>query len=112
MLLGAGREFTMAHPSNVLTIARAEALFASDVSAGATLSRAEATLAIRDAMRAYHGTRGCAAALAAWYGDHPETAAPRMRWARELVEALFTRTVRAEHPPLGAVTASSLARAA
>src|SRR5688572_10440600 len=86
------RGVTMGHRAEVLTIARAEALFASDVSAGTPLSRAEATAAIRRAMRAHRGTRGCAAALATSYGERPETAAPRMRWARSVVESLFRAT--------------------
>ncbi|MEU4423079.1 hypothetical protein AB0F81_20840 [Actinoplanes sp. NPDC024001] len=40
-------------------------------------------------MRAHGGVRGCAADVASEYGDHPETAAPRMRWARALVEELY-----------------------
>jgi len=30
------------------------------------------------------GPRGCAARMAQEFGDHPETAAARMRWARQL----------------------------
>ena len=42
------------------------------------------TAAIRD----YHGVKGCAAVMAAEYGEHPEQAAQRMRWARaELAHA-------------------------
>jgi hypothetical protein len=82
----------MVNSRDVLTIARAEALFVSDVPAGSPLSRDEATAAIRRAMRAHRGSRGCAAELAASYGDHPETAAPRMRWARALVELLYARS--------------------
>jgi hypothetical protein len=44
---------------------------------------------IRSAVRAHGGVRGCAADVAAEYGDHPELAAPRMRWARELVDLLY-----------------------
>jgi hypothetical protein len=78
--------------TNLLTIARAEALFVSDVSAGTPLSRDEATAAIRLAMRTHQGSRGCAAELAASYGERPETAARRMRWARALVESLYQRS--------------------
>jgi hypothetical protein len=31
------------------------------------------------------GIRGCAARMAREFGDHPDTAARRMRWARELI---------------------------
>jgi hypothetical protein len=81
----------MVNSTNLLAIARAEALFVSGVSAGAPLSRDEATAAIRHAVRTHCGSRGCAAEFAAWYGDRPETAAPRMRWARGIVESLFQR---------------------
>jgi hypothetical protein len=80
------------HPTNCLTAARAEALFASDASASAPLSREQAVAAIRWSVRTHGGVRGCAAEMAAAYGKHPETAAPRMRWARTVVESLFTRS--------------------
>jgi hypothetical protein len=82
----------MMNSSDVLAIARAEALFVSDVSAGSPLSRDEATAAIRRAVRTHRGSRGCAAELAASYGEHPETAVPRMRWARAVVESLYQRS--------------------
>jgi hypothetical protein len=78
--------------TSLLTVARAEALFVSDVSATTPLTRREAEAAIRNAVRRHDGTRGCAAVLAVAYGDHPETAAPRMRWARGMVEMLFPPT--------------------
>jgi hypothetical protein len=31
------------------------------------------------------GTRGCAGRMAQEFGDHPEAAAERMRWIRQLV---------------------------
>jgi hypothetical protein len=71
-----------------LTAARAYALFASDLSAWDRPSPAAVTAAITSTVRA-HGTRGCACAAAAAYGEHPETAARRMRWARSLVEDIF-----------------------
>ena len=38
------------------------------------------------------GPRGCAARVAQEFGDHPETAVTRMRWARELAaEAISDR---------------------
>jgi len=35
------------------------------------------------------GSRGCAARVAQEFGDHPEAAILRMRWAREAVEQAF-----------------------
>ena len=31
------------------------------------------------------GTRGCAGVMAQEFGDHPEAAAARMRWARQVI---------------------------
>jgi len=36
------------------------------------------------------GRRGCAAAVAQEFGDHPETAVARMRWVRDQVARLAT----------------------
>jgi len=76
-------------PTDALTAARAEALFVSDLSAAATPTRDESRDAIRRALLRHGGIRGCAAQVAAEYGDHPETAAPRMRWARQVVRSLY-----------------------
>ena len=61
--------------------ARAAALFASDLSTGSRPGRATVKAAIAASVRACGGTRGCVATMATAYGDSPETAAPRMRWA-------------------------------
>jgi hypothetical protein len=75
--------------SDVLAAARAEALFTSDLSASVRPGPGEVAEAIRYAVRRLGGTRGCAAEVAAAYGDYPETAAPRMRWAREVVDRMY-----------------------
>jgi hypothetical protein len=73
--------------SPVTLSSRAEALFTS------TLQRSDrpTTRQIRDAitasLRVHGGSSGCAAALAAEYGEHPETASARMRWALSLAAA-------------------------
>ncbi|GGJ95296.1 hypothetical protein GCM10010123_26350 [Pilimelia anulata] len=72
-----------------LTAARVEALFASDLATGCRAGRRRADAAIRRALRAHGGTRGCLAAMATEYGDHPETAVPRSAWARRLVDRLY-----------------------
>jgi hypothetical protein len=84
---------TSAEPTDVLTAARAEALFTSDVSAASTLNRDEFKDAIRRALLRHGGVRGCAAEVALAYGDHPETAAPRMRWARQVVQCVYAKPV-------------------
>jgi hypothetical protein len=38
------------------------------------------------------GTCGCAEWVAQEFGDHPETAIPRMRWARQVVEEAYLAT--------------------
>jgi hypothetical protein len=77
--------------------ARAAALFASDLPAGSRPSGPVVDAAIAGAIRAYGGTRGCVVAMATAYGDCPETAAPRMRWAREVVVTVYgSRRAEAE----------------
>lgn len=71
-----------------LTIARAEALFASTLSACEPHDRAIVRAAIADAVCHYGGVRGCAAEMAEAFGEHPEWAAARMRWARGAVRPL------------------------
>jgi hypothetical protein len=80
--------------TDLLTSARAAALFASDVSTTEQPSRTQVDAAIKDALRAHGGTRGCTAALAAAYGDYPDLAPSRMRWARRVVATLYDRQVR------------------
>jgi hypothetical protein len=45
----------------------------------------EVAAAIEHAIGACHGIGGCVAEMAAAYGEHPETAARRMRWARTVI---------------------------
>jgi hypothetical protein len=77
--------------TNPLTAARAEALFVSDLSATGQPTAVLVEAAIKHALQTHGGARGCAADLAAAYGDCPELAARRMRWARSLVEELYAR---------------------
>ena len=72
-----------------LSVARAEALFVSDASISDQLTRQQATALISKAVRTYHGVRGCAAEVAAAYGDHPDVAPSRMRWACAVVDVLY-----------------------
>jgi uncharacterized membrane protein len=64
---------------------RAEALFVSPLQPSDTPSPDEVRRAILASYRAYGGAAGCAARCAAEYGEHPDEAAPRMRWALEQV---------------------------
>jgi hypothetical protein len=68
--------------------ARADALFASALQRSDEPSAAQVRLAIT-AVTGMLGTTGCAARVAQEYGEHPETAAARMRWARTAVASAF-----------------------
>ena len=69
-----------------ISAARADALFASALQRSDEPSPAQIDQAIAAAVRAF-GTRGCAGRVAQAYGEHPETAGPRMRWARAAIAA-------------------------
>jgi hypothetical protein len=51
---------------------------------GAQQVRQAVTAAVRE-----YGSRGCAARVAQEFGDHPELAVARMRWARQVVDETF-----------------------
>ena len=85
--------------TTLLSAARAEALFTSQLATGSHPTYDVVETAIRVAVRAHGGVRGCAADVAAEFGDYPEVAAPRMRWARSVVEQLYeVRRARAGRP--------------
>lgn len=82
------------HHLSISTV-RADALFASAIQRGDEPSATQIDQAIAAAVRAF-GARGCAARVAQAYGDHPEAATARMRWARAIVTgATVTRTLEA-----------------
>jgi hypothetical protein len=64
-----------------ISTARADALFASALQRSDEPSAAQVHQAIAAAVAAF-GIKGCAARVAQAYGEHPETAVQRMRWAR------------------------------
>jgi hypothetical protein len=74
--------------SSLLLAARAQALFTSDLSAHCEYTQAEVVAAVRQAFRARDGIGGCAAEVAVAYGQYPETAARRMRWARAVIQGI------------------------
>jgi hypothetical protein len=69
-----------------IATARADALFASALQRSDQPSAAQVHQAIATAVRTF-GTGGCAAQVAQAFGEHPDTAVPRMRWARAAVAA-------------------------
>ena len=66
----------------------ADALFASMLQRSDEPSAGQVREAVAAAMRAYGG-QGCAERVAQEFGDHPETAVARMRWARGVVGKLL-----------------------
>jgi hypothetical protein len=74
--------------SGQLLAALADALFTSDLSARCEHTPIEVATAIRHAIGSHVGIGGCAAEVAAEYGEHPETAARRMRWARAVADGI------------------------
>jgi hypothetical protein len=70
------------------TISAAEALFASSLQPSDRPTVEQVRAAVRESLRRHGGVRGCAALYAAEYGEHPETAPARMRWALALAEQI------------------------
>lgn len=69
----------------MMTEEAAEALFASPLQPSENPTIDEVEGAVRRSLTAFGGARGCAAAVAVEYGDHPDNASARMRWALSLV---------------------------
>jgi len=67
-----------------ISAARADALFVSALQRSDQPSARQVRQAIAAAIAAYGGL-GCAAQVAQAFGEHPDTAATRMRWARTMV---------------------------
>ena len=76
----------MHHPS--ISAVRADALFVSALQRYEHPSAWQVRQAVAAAVRAF-GQRGCAEQVAQEFGDHPEIAVARMRWARELAIQAF-----------------------
>jgi hypothetical protein len=62
---------------------RCDALFASGLQPSDAPTAEMVVQAIRRAVRQF-GPHGCAARMAQEFGDHPDTAASRMRWVRQI----------------------------
>jgi hypothetical protein len=69
--------------------ARADAVFASALQRSAEPTAGQVRRAVAETVRAF-GSRGCAARVAQEFGDHPEAAATRMRWARIAADQAFS----------------------
>ncbi len=71
-----------------LSAARADALFVSALQRSEEPSALHVRQAIAAAVRQF-GDQGCAERVAQEFGEHPELAAARMRWARQAVAEAF-----------------------
>jgi hypothetical protein len=71
-----------------ISAARADALFVSALQRSEELSTGQVRQAVATAVRAF-GSKGCAERVAQEFGDHPDTAVARMRWARTLAAETF-----------------------
>jgi hypothetical protein len=65
-----------------------EALFVSDLQPSQDLQPQQVRAAILRTIRIL-GVRECVARVAQEFGDHPDTAVLRMRWAKELVSQVY-----------------------
>ena len=74
-----------------ISAARADALFVSALQRSEELSTGQVRQAVAAAVRAF-GSRGCAERVAQEFGDHPDTAVARMRWARMVEAEAFSRS--------------------
>lgn len=70
---------------------QADALFASGLQRCDEPSGHQVRQAVATAVREF-GYSGCAARVAQEFGDHPETAVIRMRWARAMSSAAFAES--------------------
>jgi hypothetical protein len=72
-----------------IDIVRSEALFVSACQPSDHPSLGQVQEAISQAVRQF-GIRGCTERVAQEFGDHPDIAGARMRWARQAVAEAFT----------------------
>lgn len=79
--------------------ARYAALFVSGLQRSDAPAAEAVTDAISQTVRQF-GARGCASRMAQEFGDHPEAAAERMRWVRQLAgEPSASASPDASRPP-------------
>jgi hypothetical protein len=84
-----------AHRSTIPAFeADVDALFVSALQRSDELSAGQVRRAVAAAVGAF-GYSGCAERVAQEFGDHPETAVARMRWARAVAGQAFGRLAAA-----------------
>jgi hypothetical protein len=72
-----------------ISAVRADALFVSALQRSDEPSARQVRQAVAAAVAAFGGL-GCAERVAQEFGDHPETAVSRMRWARTIAAEAFS----------------------
>ena len=77
---------------------RADAVFASALQVSQIPDAGQVKRAIAVAVRQFGG-RGCTARVAQEFGEHPELAATRMRWALQVVADAFGGPGICQPPP-------------
>ena len=97
-------------PPDNITAVRCEALFVSALQPSDAPSAPRVREEIRRTVRDL-GSNGCAARVAQEFGDHPEAAIRRMRWARAAVEFAFRGRPARGNTAWGNVARRNLARA-
>jgi hypothetical protein len=90
-------------------VLQADALFASALQRSDELSLSQIRRAVAAALHGY-GAAGCAGRVAQEFGDHPEAAAVRMRWARTAVAALERQSSGPGVRPIAAASNSASGR--
>ncbi len=89
---------TVHHPR--ISAIRTDALFVSALQQSDEPTGRQVQEAVADAIREF-GRRGCAERVAQEFGDHPEIAVTRMRWAHRLADEAFDGSgLGAAHPLL------------
>jgi len=86
---------------------QADAIFASGLQRGDKPSAGQIRQAIAAAIRAL-GYLGCAERVAQEFGDHPDTAVIRMRWARSVAGEAFAERVLEPGPGGGAAAGEAV----
>jgi hypothetical protein len=79
---------------------RADAVFMSGLQRCDEPTVGQVRQAVAAAIRAF-GSSGCAGRVAQEFGDHPETAVIRMRWARRVARQAFADPAPEQGPDVG-----------
>jgi hypothetical protein len=87
--------------SGTLEAVRSEALFASNLQLSDRPAADQVRQAVASTLRRF-GMRGCAVQVAGEFGDHPDVAVVRMRWALATIRAVYpARSAETSRPRVG-----------